>query len=96
MGTLGAEPRFLTGGRIADELGDTAPTPDTAYDIASLTKVVATRPLVCRALDTHRMGRTAPVRATSTAATSSSAWPSPTPTSAPSTSSAASCGRTRA
>ncbi|MFD4133593.1 serine hydrolase domain-containing protein [Streptomyces goshikiensis] len=62
IGTLGAEPWFLTGGRIADELGDQAPTPDTAYDIASLTKVVATWPLVCRAFDTDRLDRTAPVR----------------------------------
>ncbi|MCX5078922.1 beta-lactamase family protein [Streptomyces sp. NBC_00424] len=63
MGTLGAEPRFLSGGRIANELGDLAPTPDTAYDIASLTKVVATWPLVCRAFDTGRLSRTGPVRA---------------------------------
>ncbi|MGW5346056.1 serine hydrolase domain-containing protein [Streptomyces sp. NPDC004050] len=62
LGTLHDAPRFLKAGRIADELGDTAPGADTAYDIASLTKVVATWPLVCQALDTKLLSRTAPVR----------------------------------
>ncbi|MFF4321408.1 serine hydrolase domain-containing protein [Streptomyces sp. NPDC001568] len=62
LGTLEDGPRFLTAGRIADELGDTAPGPDTAYDVASLTKVVATWPLVCRAFDAGVLDRTASVR----------------------------------
>ncbi|WP_223838054.1 serine hydrolase domain-containing protein [Streptomyces venezuelae] len=62
LGTLGEPPRFLKAGRIADELGDTAPGPDTVYDIASLTKVVATWPLVCQAFDAEVLARTAPVR----------------------------------
>ncbi|MEU8773521.1 serine hydrolase domain-containing protein [Streptomyces sp. NPDC048606] len=62
LGTLGEPPRFLRAGRIADELGDTAPGPDTLYDVASLTKVVATWPLVCRAFDADVLARTAPVR----------------------------------
>ncbi|MFE3764292.1 serine hydrolase domain-containing protein [Streptomyces sp. NPDC059104] len=62
LGTLGEAPRFLTAGRVADELGGTAPGPDTIYDIASLTKVVATWPLVCRAFDAEVLSRTAPVR----------------------------------
>lgn len=62
LGTLGDTPRFLTAGRVADELGDTAPGPDTVYDIASLTKVVATWPLACRAFDAGALARTGPVR----------------------------------
>ncbi|MGW7312687.1 serine hydrolase domain-containing protein [Streptomyces sp. NPDC054865] len=62
LGTLDEPPRFLKAGRIADELGDIAPGPDTAYDIASLTKVVATWPLVCQAFDAEVLARTAPVR----------------------------------
>ncbi|MFG2622990.1 serine hydrolase domain-containing protein [Streptomyces sp. NPDC048507] len=62
LGTLGEPPRFLKAGRVADELGDTAPGPDTVYDIASLTKVVATWPLVCQAFDTEILVRSAPVR----------------------------------
>ncbi|MFF5701065.1 serine hydrolase domain-containing protein [Streptomyces sp. NPDC012794] len=62
LGTLGEPPRFLRAGRIAGELGDTAPGPDTLYDLASLTKVVATWPLVCQALDAGVLSRTAPVR----------------------------------
>ncbi|MFD3874415.1 serine hydrolase domain-containing protein [Streptomyces sp. NPDC058623] len=63
LGTLGEPPRFLTAGHVADELGDTAPGPDTVYDIASLTKVAATWPLVCQAIDAALLSRTAPVRA---------------------------------
>ncbi|RSS42529.1 class A beta-lactamase-related serine hydrolase [Streptomyces sp. WAC07061] len=62
LGTLGDAPRFLTSGRIADELGDATPGADTVYDIASLTKVVATWPLVCQAVDAGLLTPTAPVR----------------------------------
>ncbi|MFK0203210.1 serine hydrolase domain-containing protein [Streptomyces lavendulae] len=62
LGTLGGPPRFLNAGRIADELDDTAPGPDTVYDIASLTKVVATWPLACQAFDAGVLSRTAAVR----------------------------------
>ncbi|MDK9499669.1 serine hydrolase [Streptomyces katrae] len=62
LGTLGDAPRFLTSGRIADELGDAAPGADTVYDIASLTKVVATWPLVCQAIDAELLTQAAPVR----------------------------------
>lgn len=62
LGSLGHVPRFLTAGCIAEELGDAAPDADTVYDIASLTKVVATWPLVCRAIDAGVLDRRAPVR----------------------------------
>ncbi|MFJ1792941.1 serine hydrolase domain-containing protein [Kitasatospora griseola] len=45
-GTLEGEPGFLTAGVVAPECGDARPGPDTVYDVASLTKVVATWPLV--------------------------------------------------
>ncbi|MGW1765142.1 serine hydrolase domain-containing protein [Streptomyces sp. NPDC002073] len=62
LGTLGDAPRFLKAGRIADELGEAVPSADTVYDIASLSKVVATWPLVCQAFDAGALSRTAPVR----------------------------------
>ncbi|MEU5661995.1 hypothetical protein [Streptomyces longwoodensis] len=45
-GTTGHSPAFLTVGKVAPECGDTEPDQDTVYDIASLTKVVATWPLM--------------------------------------------------
>ncbi|WP_073815647.1 serine hydrolase domain-containing protein [Kitasatospora sp. CB01950] len=45
-GDLEGEPGFLTAGIVAPECGDARPGPDTVYDAASLTKVVATWPLI--------------------------------------------------
>ncbi|MCS0634782.1 beta-lactamase family protein [Streptomyces sp. LP05-1] len=45
-GTLDGQPGFLTAGIVAPECGDARPGPDTVYDVASLTKVVATWPLI--------------------------------------------------
>ncbi|MFE9424594.1 serine hydrolase domain-containing protein [Kitasatospora sp. NPDC006697] len=45
-GTLDGVPGFLAAGIVAPECGNARPGPDTVYDVASLTKVVATWPLV--------------------------------------------------
>lgn len=45
-GTFGTEPGYLASGVVAPECGDARPGPDTVYDVASLTKVLATWPLV--------------------------------------------------
>ncbi len=45
-GAFDAEPGFLASGIVAPECGDARPGPDTVYDVASLTKVLATWPLV--------------------------------------------------
>ncbi|MFD4726271.1 serine hydrolase domain-containing protein [Streptomyces seoulensis] len=62
LGTLDDAPRFLTAGRIAAECGDAAPDEDTRYDIASLTKVVATWLLVGQALQDGLLDLDAPIR----------------------------------
>lgn len=61
-GTLGASPQFLRAGVIAPECGDEIPSPHTAYDIASLTKVVATWPLAGQALDAGLLDLDVPIR----------------------------------
>lgn len=61
-GTTGANPRFLTAGTIAPECGESEPGQDTLYDIASLTKVVATWPLIGQALDAGLLDLDAPIR----------------------------------
>ncbi|GAA1960957.1 serine hydrolase domain-containing protein [Kitasatospora viridis] len=45
-GTFDSEPGFLASGVVAPECGDARPGPDTVYDVASLTKVLAGWPLV--------------------------------------------------
>ncbi|WP_404868200.1 serine hydrolase domain-containing protein [Kitasatospora griseola] len=45
-GTFDTEPGYLASGVVAPECGDARPGPNTAYDVASLTKVLATWPLV--------------------------------------------------
>ncbi|WP_435191361.1 serine hydrolase domain-containing protein [Streptomyces sp. bgisy126] len=63
LGTLGSPPRFLAAGHTAPaELPGQAPDADTVYDVASLTKVVATWPLACRATDEGLLDLDAPVR----------------------------------
>jgi CubicO group peptidase (beta-lactamase class C family) len=59
-GTYDSEPGYLTSGIVAPECGDARPGPDTVYDVASLTKVLATWPLIGR-LD--GLDLDAPVRA---------------------------------
>ncbi|MET9295554.1 serine hydrolase domain-containing protein [Streptomyces sp. NPDC003077] len=61
-GTADGRRRVLTAGIVAPECGDASPATDTTYDIASLTKVVATWPLVGRALDAGLLDLDAPVR----------------------------------
>ncbi|MFF4583399.1 serine hydrolase domain-containing protein [Streptomyces sp. NPDC001373] len=61
-GTAGGDRTILSAGVIAPETGEQAPDGDTVYDIASLTKVVATWPLVGRALDTDLLDLDAPAR----------------------------------
>ncbi|MFE9852783.1 serine hydrolase domain-containing protein [Streptomyces sp. NPDC005576] len=61
-GTLGSAPHFLSVGRIASECGDLEPDKDTRYDVASLTKVVATWPLVGQALQEGLLDLDAPIR----------------------------------
>ncbi|MEV6863109.1 serine hydrolase domain-containing protein [Streptosporangium subroseum] len=62
-GTAGGDRHFLTAGVVAPECGETLPGENTLYDIASLTKVVATWPLVGRAVIEGRMDLDTPVRA---------------------------------
>ncbi|MCL3995323.1 serine hydrolase domain-containing protein [Streptomyces lavenduligriseus] len=45
-GALDGDPGFLTAGVVASECGAARPGPDTVYDVASLTKVAATWPLI--------------------------------------------------
>ncbi|GAA2643958.1 serine hydrolase domain-containing protein [Streptomyces spororaveus] len=61
-GTTSADPRFLMAGTVAPECGESEPGPDTLYDIASLTKVVATWPLIGQALDAGLLDLDAPIR----------------------------------
>ncbi|MFI2077652.1 serine hydrolase domain-containing protein [Streptomyces triculaminicus] len=60
-GTRDGQPSYLTSGVVAPECGDARPTPDTLYDVASLTKVVATWPLTGTAL-AERLSLDASVR----------------------------------
>ncbi|QZZ24916.1 serine hydrolase domain-containing protein [Streptomyces sp. ST1015] len=61
-GTIGTSPQFLSAGKVAPECGDTDPGQDTLYDIASLTKVVATWPLIGQALHAGLLDLDAPIR----------------------------------
>ncbi|MBB5935436.1 serine hydrolase domain-containing protein [Streptomyces zagrosensis] len=61
-GTADGTPEYLSAGIVAPECGDEAPTRHTAYDIASLTKVVATWPLVGRALHDGLLDLDEPLR----------------------------------
>ena len=61
-GTRDGGRRILTAGLVAPECGDARPDQDTLYDVASLTKVVATWPLVGRALDQGLLDLDAPIR----------------------------------
>ncbi|MFF7966790.1 serine hydrolase domain-containing protein [Streptomyces sp. NPDC007903] len=61
-GTLDDAPRFVTAGRIAAECGDAEPNEHTRYDIASLTKVVATWLLIGQALQEGLLDLDAPIR----------------------------------
>ncbi|WP_404815590.1 serine hydrolase [Streptomyces thermolineatus] len=61
-GTAGGDRHVHTAGTVAPELGDHPPTDRTVYDIASLTKVVATWLLVGSALDQGLMDLDAPIR----------------------------------
>ncbi|GCD35617.1 serine hydrolase [Streptomyces chrestomyceticus JCM 4735] len=60
-GTTDGQQRILTAGTVAPECGDAPPTAETVYDIASLTKVVATWPLTGRALDAGLLNLDEPV-----------------------------------
>lgn len=57
-----SNPQFLTCGVVAPECGDAEPDQDTTYDIASLTKVLATWPLIGQILDTGLLDLDAPIR----------------------------------
>ncbi|MEU9833534.1 serine hydrolase domain-containing protein [Streptosporangium sp. NPDC048047] len=61
-GTIDGQREVLTGGIIATEAGNAVPAESTIYDIASLTKIVSTWPLVGRALDAGLLDLDAPVR----------------------------------
>jgi CubicO group peptidase (beta-lactamase class C family) len=61
-GTADGRRQVLTAGIIAPECGDTTPDERTVYDIASLTKVVATWPLIGQALAAGLIDLDAPVR----------------------------------
>lgn len=61
-GTTGADAQFLSVGKVAPECGEAEPDQDTTYDIASLTKVVATWPLIGQALDAGLLDLDAPIR----------------------------------
>ncbi|MEV5506943.1 serine hydrolase domain-containing protein [Streptomyces orinoci] len=60
-GTCGGRPGYLASGLVAAECGDTRPGPQTRYDLASLTKVVAIWPLVGKTL-ADRLPLGAPIR----------------------------------
>ncbi|MFJ8746943.1 serine hydrolase domain-containing protein [Embleya sp. NPDC127516] len=62
-GTAAGERHTATAGVVAPECGDAPPTEHTVYDAASLTKVVATWPLIGRSLDTGLLDLDTPVRA---------------------------------
>ncbi|MEU8268668.1 serine hydrolase domain-containing protein [Sphaerisporangium sp. NPDC049002] len=61
-GTVGGDRHVLAAGTVAPELGDLTPTEHTTYDIASLTKVVATWLLVGATLASGLLDLDAPVR----------------------------------
>ncbi|MGM0350843.1 serine hydrolase domain-containing protein [Streptomyces sp. Adlamb9] len=61
-GTADGQREVLAAGLVAPEGGDSEPTDNTLYDVASLTKVIATWPLVGRALDTGLLDLDQPVR----------------------------------
>ncbi|MEU0110696.1 serine hydrolase domain-containing protein [Streptomyces sp. NPDC006251] len=61
-GTLDTAPQFLSVGRIAAECDDAEPDEHTLYDIASLTKVVATWPLIGQAIQGGLLDLDAPIR----------------------------------
>ncbi|WP_433253910.1 serine hydrolase domain-containing protein [Streptosporangium sp. CA-135522] len=61
-GTVDGQRQVLTAGVIASELGDAVPTDATVYDVASLTKVIATWPLVGQAAQAGLLDVDAPVR----------------------------------
>ncbi|WP_042391104.1 serine hydrolase domain-containing protein [Streptacidiphilus melanogenes] len=62
VGTTAGQREVLTAGIVAPECGDQAPDEHTVYDIASLTKVVATWPLVGQAVRDGLIGLDAPIR----------------------------------
>jgi CubicO group peptidase (beta-lactamase class C family) len=61
-GTAAGDRRVLTAGIVGPECGTTVPDQDTVYDIASLTKVVATWPLTGQALAAGLISLNAPIR----------------------------------
>ncbi|MER5420588.1 serine hydrolase domain-containing protein [Streptosporangium roseum] len=61
-GTTDGQQQVLVAGAVASELGELTPTGHTIYDLASLTKVVATWPLIGQALDAGLVDLDAPVR----------------------------------
>ncbi|ROQ96563.1 CubicO group peptidase (beta-lactamase class C family) [Streptomyces sp. 2132.2] len=61
-GTAGGDRAVLSAGVVSPFTGPAAPDEHTVYDIASLTKVTATWPLVGRALDAGLLDLDAPVR----------------------------------
>lgn len=62
-GTTDGNRHILTAGVVAPECGETSPGENTVYDVASLTKVVATWPLVGRAVTDGKMDLDGPIRA---------------------------------
>jgi CubicO group peptidase (beta-lactamase class C family) len=61
-GTAGGQRQVLTAGIVAPECGGATPGDHTVYDIASLTKVVATWPLAGQAVAARLISLDAPVR----------------------------------
>ncbi|MEW2621204.1 serine hydrolase domain-containing protein [Streptomyces sp. NPDC048106] len=61
-GTADGRRDVLAAGQVAPETGDTAPTETTVYDVASLTKVLATWPLVGHAVQAGLLDLDQPVR----------------------------------
>ncbi|GAA1201178.1 hypothetical protein GCM10009654_67000 [Streptomyces hebeiensis] len=61
-GTRDGQRDVLTAGTVAPELGEDVPGKSTVYDVASLTKVVATWPLLGRALHAGLLDLNQPVR----------------------------------
>ncbi|MFI5621531.1 serine hydrolase domain-containing protein [Streptomyces sp. NPDC051567] len=61
-GTVGGDRAVLTAGAVAPERSPEPPDRHTVYDVASLTKVIATWPLVGRAVDQGLIDLDAPVR----------------------------------
>jgi CubicO group peptidase (beta-lactamase class C family) len=61
-GTADGQRQFLTAGVVGPECGDATPGPHTVYDVASLTKVVATWPLTGDALAAGLLDLDAPIR----------------------------------